>query len=128
MENCRKMKSTHKLAEEHPNPHNSISTKNIKHEQIESPLKKPEGIKKGKKSQKNHVIVKQEEPKPQPKAVTQGRTCTLCEKTFATMERLEKHILQLKDELQTARQEVPRLRKQEEEIKVGLFVFAFHVP
>ena len=67
MENCRKMKSTHKLAEEHPNPHNSISTKNIKHEQIESPLKKPEGIKKGKKSQKNHVIVKQEEPKPQPK-------------------------------------------------------------
>lgn len=55
MENGKKIKSTHKLAEEHNNPHNSLSTKNIKHEQVESPLKKPEGMKRVKKNIKNSV-------------------------------------------------------------------------
>ena len=63
MENCKKIKSTHRLTEEHHNPHNSLSTKHIKQEQVESPLKKPEGVRKIKKNQKTSVP-KQEELKP----------------------------------------------------------------
>ena len=70
IENGKKTKSNHKFAEDHNNPHNSLSTKHIKHEQVESPLKKPEGIKKTKKSQKVNVP-KQEEVKPRKEQINQ---------------------------------------------------------
>ena len=60
LDNYKKIKSTHKFTEESANPHNSLSTKALKNESMESPLKKPEGMKKLKKSQKNVV------PKMQP--------------------------------------------------------------
>lgn len=40
MENYKKMKSTHKFPEEYENPHNSLSSKTLKNETVESPLKK----------------------------------------------------------------------------------------
>lgn len=58
LDNYKKIKSTHKFTEESSNPHNSLSTKTIKNESMQSPLKKPDGMKKVKKSQKNIVAKK----------------------------------------------------------------------
>ena len=44
----KKVKSTQRLNEDHYPPHTSVSTKIIKQEQVESPLKKSEGLKRTK--------------------------------------------------------------------------------
>ena len=44
----RKVKSIHKMNDDHLAPHSSVSAKVIKQEQVESPLKQSEALKKGK--------------------------------------------------------------------------------
>lgn len=57
----KKIRSNHKFSSEHSNPHNSISSKNIRHELVQSPLKKPEEAKKSKKVNKASQSKKQQE-------------------------------------------------------------------
>lgn len=57
-ENYKKVKSTQKFSEEYSNPHNSLSSKILRNDSVESPLKKPLGFKKSKKSQNNVLLAK----------------------------------------------------------------------